>query len=51
MVGWHRRLDGRELAQAPGGADGRGGLARRGPWGRKASGTTERQNGTELMRS
>ena len=27
MVGWHRRLDGREFEEVPGVGDGRGGLA------------------------
>ena len=26
VVGWHHRLDGHELEQAPGGGDGRGSL-------------------------
>ena len=29
MAGWHRRLDGRESEQIPGGGEGQGGLA----WG------------------
>ena len=35
MVGWHRRLDGREFEQAPGGGDGQGILACCSPWGCK----------------
>ena len=44
MVGWHHRLDGRELEQAPGVGDGQGGLACCSPWGRKESDSTERLN-------
>ena len=33
MVGWHHRLDGHELEQAPGVGDGQGGLACCGPRG------------------
>ena len=43
-VGWHHRLDGRELEQALGAGDGQGGLACCSPWGRKESDTTERLN-------
>jgi len=35
MVGWHHRLDGRELKQALGAGDRQGGLACCSPWGRK----------------
>ena len=41
MVGWHHRLDGHELEQAPGVSDGQVCCS---PWGRKESGTTERLN-------
>ena len=44
MVGWHHRLDGHELEQAPGDSEGQGGLACCSPWGRKESDTTERLN-------
>ena len=44
MVGWHRRLNGHEFAQAVGVGDGRGDLACCDSWGRKESGTTERLN-------
>ena len=33
MVGWHHRLDGHELEQAPGVGDGQGSLACCSPWG------------------
>ena len=47
MVGWHHPLDGPEFEQAPGVGDGQGGLACRGPWGRKESDTSEQpDNGT-----
>ena len=35
MVGWHHRLDGHELGQAPGDSEGQGGLVYCGPWGHK----------------
>ena len=35
MVGWHHRLDGHELEQAPGFDDGHGSLACCSLWGRK----------------
>ena len=41
MVGWHHRLNGHELEQAPGAGDGQGGLACCSPWGRKELDTTE----------
>ena len=37
VVGWHRRLNGREFEQAPGAGDGQRGLACYSPWGRKES--------------
>ena len=40
MVGWHHRLDGHELEQAPGVGGGQGGLACCSPGGRKESDTT-----------
>ena len=40
MVGWHHRLDGRELEKASGDSEGQGGLACCGPWGREESDTT-----------
>ena len=40
MVGWHHRLDRHEFEQAPGVADGQGGLACCSPWGHKESDTT-----------
>ena len=44
MVGWHDRLDGQELEQAPGVGDGQRGLACCSPWGHKESDTTGRLN-------
>ena len=41
MIGWHHRLDGQELEQAPGVGDGQGSLACCSPWGRKESDTTD----------
>ena len=37
MVGWHHRLHGHELEQAPGDGKGQGSLVRCSPWGRKES--------------
>ena len=37
MVGWHLRLHGHGFEQAPGVADGQGGLACCSPWGHKES--------------
>ena len=42
MVGWHRRLDKHEFAQAWGVDDGQGSLACCGPWDHKQPDTTER---------
>ena len=44
MVGWNHRLDGHEFEQAPGVAEGQGGLACCDPWGRKELDMTERLN-------
>ena len=41
MVGWHHRLDGRELEQAPGVGDGQGSLACCSLWDCKESGMSE----------
>ena len=41
MVGWHHRLDGRELEQAPGVGDGQRSLACCSLWGCKESGMSE----------
>ena len=46
MVGWHHRLNGHELEQAPRVGDGQGGCS---PWGRKELDTTEQLNRTELI--
>ena len=48
MVGWHHRLKGHEIEQAPGVGDGQGSLARYSPWGHKESDMTERLNSTEV---
>ena len=47
MVGWHRRLDGREFEQAPGVGDGQGSLVCCSPWCCKESDTNEGWNWTE----
>ena len=44
MVGWHHRLDGHELEQAPGVGIGQGGLVCCSSWGRKESDMTEQLN-------
>ena len=44
MVGWHHRLEGHELEQAPGLGDGQGRLACCSPWDRKELDTTEQLN-------
>ena len=44
MAGWRHRLDGHESEQAPGVADGQGGLGCCSPRGRKESDTTEQLN-------
>ena len=49
MVGWHHRLDGRELEQAPGVGDGQGGLVCCSPWGPIESDTTEWLNSYETQ--
>ena len=41
MVGWHHRLDGHEIEQAPGVGDGQGSLVCCSPWDHKESHTTE----------
>ena len=43
MVGWHHRLDGHELEQAPGDGEGQGSPAHCSPWGRKESEMLMRQ--------
>ena len=45
--GWHNRLDGRELEQAPGVGDGWGRLACCSPWSHKESDMTEQLSWTE----
>ena len=44
MGGWHHRLSGNELEQAPGVGDGQGSLVCCSPWGHKGSDTTEQLN-------
>ena len=44
MVGWHRRLNGNELEQAPGDGEGQGSRACCNLWGHKESDVTERLN-------
>ena len=44
MVGWHHGLGGREFEQAPGVADGQGGLMCCRPWGLKELDMTEQLN-------
>ena len=44
MVGWHHRLDGHELEQAPEVVDGQGALACCSPWGHKELDMTEQLN-------
>ena len=51
MVGWHHRLNGHELVQAPWVGDGQGSLVCCRPWGCKQSDTTERLNWTESITS
>ena len=47
MAGWHHGIDGHGFGWTPVVGDGQGGLACRGPWGRKESDTTERLDWTE----
>ena len=49
MVGWHNRLNGHESEQAPGVADGQGGLVCCSPWGRKELDMTEWLNWTYIF--
>ena len=44
MAGWHHRLNGRELEETLGVADGQGGLVCCSTWGCKESDTTEGLN-------
>ena len=44
MVGWHHKLDGHELEQALGVAEGQRSLACCSPWGCKESDITEQLN-------
>ena len=41
MIGWHHRLNGLELQQAPGGSEGQESLVCFSPWGHKESDMTE----------
>ena len=47
MVGWHHRLDGHELKQAPGDGEGQGSMICCSPWGHKELNTTEQLNWSE----
>ena len=49
MVGWHHRLNGHELEQAPEVGDGQGSLACCSPQGHEELDTTEQLNWTEYM--
>ena len=51
MVGWHHRLDGHELEQAPGVGEGQGGLACCSPWGHKELDATECLNNKKSILS
>ena len=44
MLGWHYRLNGHELEQAPRDSEGQGSLACYSPWGHKELDMTERLN-------
>ena len=44
MTGWHHRLNGHGVEQAPGVGDGPGSLECYSPWGRKKSDMTELLN-------
>ena len=46
-MGWHHQLDGHEFEQAPGVADGQGGLACCSPWGHNELDTTEQLSRTD----
>ena len=48
MVGWHHRLNGRELEQAPGDGEGQRSPACCSAWGHKESDTTERLNNKKI---
>ena len=49
MIGWHHRLNGHGVEQAPGVGDGQGSLVCCSPWGCKELDTTEQLNLTEQM--
>ena len=51
MVGWHYRLNGCELQQAPGDSKEQGSLASCSPWGRKESDSIEQLNNNKGDRS
>ena len=48
VVGWHHRLDGQEIVQAPGAGDGQGSLACCSPCGRMESDKAEQMNQTRI---
>ena len=49
MVGWHRRLNGREFEQTLGDGEVQGSLACCAPWGRKGSDTTEQLDNNKYI--
>ena len=49
MIGWHHRLNGLELQQAPGGSEGQESLVCFSPWGHKESDMTEWLNSNNKM--
>ena len=50
MAEWHRQLNEHEFEWTPGVGEGQGSLACCGPWGRKESDTTERQQHSNKVR-
>ena len=47
MVGWHQRLDGHEIEQAPENSEGQGSLVNYSSWGHKESNMTWGLNNNE----
>ena len=50
MVGWHHRLNGHELEQAPGAGEGQGGLACCSPSGHKELDMTQQWNNKDVRK-
>ena len=50
MVGWHHQLKGQEFEQTLGDSEGQGSLVCCGPWDRKESDTTKRQQHSNKVR-